>query len=223
MGIGELLIALFSIVIIDIVLGGDNAILIAMASKDLAPDLRKKAMLWGVMGAVGVRGLLASLAVYVLKIPLLQLVGGLVLVWIAIKLLIDKQEVEVESGSNLLEAIKIIIIADVIMGIDNVLAIAGAAHGSVWLVILGLVISVPIIVWGSTFLLRWMEKFPFIIYLGGGVLAWTAGKMIAADKAISAQLSSLVPYYNVLIPTLILIAVLSYGYWRNQRLAQNPG
>jgi YjbE family integral membrane protein len=223
LGIGELLIALFSIVIIDIVLGGDNAILIAMASKDLAPDLRKKAMLWGVMGAVGVRGLLASLAVYVLKIPLLQLVGGLVLVWIAIKLLIDKQEVEVESGSNLLEAIKIIIIADVIMGIDNVLAIAGAAHGSVWLVILGLVISVPIIVWGSTFLLRWMEKFPFIIYLGGGVLAWTAGKMIAADKAISAQLSSLVPYYNVLIPTLILIAVLSYGYWRNQRLAQNPG
>lgn len=221
MGLGELLVALFSIVIIDIVLGGDNAILIALASKDLRPELRKKAMLWGVIGAVGVRGLLASIAVYVLKIPLLQFVGGLILVWIAVKLLTDKQEVEVESATNLLGAIKIIIVADVVMGIDNVLAIAGAAHGSVWLVILGLAISVPIIVWGSSLLLGWMEKFPLIIYLGGGVLAWTAGKMIVADQVISAQLSALIPYYNVLIPILILLLVLGYGYWRNRSISSS--
>lgn len=218
MGWSELMFALFSIIIIDIILGGDNAVLIALASKNLPPQLRKKAMLWGVVGAVSVRGLLTSIALYILKIPYLQLVGGLVLVGIAVKLLIDKQEVEVDSGNSLLEAIKIIIIADVVMGIDNVLAIAGAAHGSVWLVIIGLAISVPIIVWGSSFLLGWMEKLPVIIYIGGGILAWTAGKMIVSDKAIVARISTLLPYYDLVIPALILLLVLFYGYWKNRSI-----
>lgn len=216
MSFTEIGIALLSIIIIDIVLGGDNAVLIALASKNLPSELRKKAMLWGVAGAVAVRGILASIALYVLKIPLLQFAGGLLLVWIAVKLLVDKHEVECETGNSLLEAIKIITMADVVMGIDNVLAIAGAAHGSVWMVIVGLTISVPIIVWGSSLLLKWMDRYPVIIYVGAAVLAWTAGKMMVNDKIVSTKLAALLPYYDILIPVLVLMGVLIMGYSKNR-------
>jgi len=215
----ELLIALASIVIIDIVLGGDNAILIALASKNLLPEQRKKAMLWGVVGAIAVRGLLATVALYILKIPLLQLIGGILLVWIAVKLLVEKKEVECEAGTNLFEAIKIIVIADVVMGIDNVIAIAGASHGSPLMVILGLLISVPIIIWGSTFILKWMDKYPWIIYVGGGVLAWTAGKMMVSDSYFANLVGLYIPYFKLVIPAVILIAVLLLGYYKNKAIS----
>ncbi|MGS0764713.1 TerC family protein [Syntrophomonas curvata] len=220
MSFAEIFVALFSIVIIDIVLGGDNAILIALASKNLPGELRKKAMFWGVAGAVAIRALLAAVALYILKIPLLQLAGGVLLVWIAVKLLVEKREVECDTANSLMEAIKIIIMADVVMGIDNVLAIAGAAHGSVWMVIMGLLISVPIIVWGSSLLLKFMDRYPAIIYLGAAVLAWTAGKMMVSDKIIAVKLAAFIPYYSITIPVLVLAGVLVLGYFKN-RINQN--
>ncbi|HCF50177.1 MAG TPA: hypothetical protein DER60_07840 [Syntrophomonas sp.] len=216
MSLDEIIITLASIVIIDIVLGGDNAILIALASKNLPSGLRKKAMWWGVAGAVAVRGLFATVALYILKIPLLQFVGGLLLVWIAMKLLVEKKEVECDAGQSLAEAVKIIIIADVLMGFDNVIAIAGASHGSPVMVIGGLLISVPIIIWGSTYLLKWMDKYPWIIYIGGGVLAWTAGKMIVSDKVFAAAAAHNIPYFETLIPMLILFVALLWGYYMNR-------
>lgn len=209
----ETLFALASIVVIDIVLGGDNAILIALASKNLAVEQRKKAMFWGVIGAVGVRAALTTVALYLLKIPLLQFAGGVLLVWIALKLLLEEKQVECESASCLSEAIKIIIVADVVMGIDNVIAIAGAAHGSVLMVVLGLAISVPIIVWGSTFILKWMEKYPAIVYLGAGILAWTAGQMIASDPIIAREIGFYIPYFEWLLPLLVLIGVILGGFY----------
>jgi len=219
---GEAIVALLSIVVIDIVLGGDNAVLIALASKALPPDQRKKAMFWGVAGAVGIRAALTCVALYVLKIPLLQFTGGILLAWIAIKLLSEERKVRYETGKSLAEAIKIIIVADAIMGIDNVIAIAGAAHGSVLMVLLGLAISVPVIMWGSTFILRFMDRYPFIMYLGAGVLAWTAGQMMAEDKVIYRELGAGIPYFEILVPVLILVIVMAIGYYRSRVPVDTP-
>ncbi len=218
----ETLMALGSIIIIDLVLGGDNAILIALASKNLAPEQQKKARLWGIAGAILARATLTTVAVYLLKIPLLNFFGGLVLLWIAIKLLVDEKEIECQECYSLSEAVKIIITADVVMGIDNMVAVAGAAHGNVLLVFFGLLISVPIIVWGSTIILRWIEKYPFIIYLGAAVLAWTAGQMIAGDNMLRQIAGSVIPYYEWLLPALATLGVVSTGYFRNRVLLRKP-
>jgi len=217
----ETLAALSTIVLIDIVLGGDNAILIALASKNLPPDQRRTAMLWGMAGAVGVRATLTAVALYILKIPLLQLVGGLFLVWIAIKLLIEEKTVECKTGESLGEAVRIIIMADVVMGIDNIIAIAGAAHGNVLMVVLGLLISVPIILWGSTVILKWMERYPVIIYIGAGVLAWTAGQMIAGDRLVAREVGGYIPYFEWILPLIVLAGVIGFGYHKNRCSEQN--
>lgn len=149
--------ALASIIVIDLVLAGDNAILIALAARNLPPELQKKAIMWGAAGAIVVRALMTLAVVWLLKIPGLMLVGGLALVWIAWKLLADDGQGGDEHGAGsttLMGAMKTIIIADAVMGIDNVLAIAGASHGSFLLVVLGLLISVPVVVWGSGVVLR---------------------------------------------------------------------
>lgn len=205
--------ALLSIIVIDIVLGGDNAIIIALASKNLPPEQRKKAILWGTAGAVAVRAALTVVALQLLKIPLLQFVGGVLLIWIALKLLKQDHQcqVNIKAECTLRQAIQTIIIADVVMGVDNVLAIAGAAHGSVLLVVLGLAISVPIIIWGSTLVLKLMDRYPIVTQIGAGVLAWTAGSMIIHDKIIRRELAGAIPYENLLIPILIMIVVLSVG------------
>lgn len=212
----EIVVALFSIVVIDIVLGGDNAIIIALASKSLPPEQRKKAIIYGTLGAVIVRVALTGFALFLLKIPFLQFAGGVLLVWIAIKLLLEEKDVECKAGNNLIDAIKVIILADVVMGIDNVIAIAGAAHGSLIMVIFGLLISVPIIVWGSTFILKWIERYPAIVYVGAGVLAWTAGKMITADVIIYREIGRYIPYFDLLIPLTVLFFVLATGVYINK-------
>ncbi|MFZ5642848.1 MAG: TerC family protein [Bacillota bacterium] len=212
----EIIIAVLSIVIIDIVLGGDNAIIIALASRSLPPEQRKKAIIYGTVGAVVIRITLTGFALYLLKIPLLQFVGGLLLVWIALKLLLKDKDVECREGKNLLDAIKVIILADVVMGIDNVIAVAGAAHGNLLLVILGLIISIPIIVWGSTIMLKWLERFPAIVYIGAGVLAWTAGKMITEDAIIYREVGRYVPYFELAVPAAVLLIVLSTGFYINR-------
>jgi YjbE family integral membrane protein len=187
----EFLSALAAIVVIDLVLAGDNAIVIALAARNLPADLRKRAVLWGTAGAVAVRASLTVGVLWLLQIPGLMLAGGVLLAWIAYRLLTgeDGKEHDLAPAKGFWTAMRTIVLADAVMGLDNVLAVAGAAHGSVVLVILGLLISVPIMVWGSTLILRWIERFPSLLYAGGGVLAWTAAGMVAHEPRVAELLS----------------------------------
>lgn len=206
--------ALLSIIMIDIVLGGDNAILIALATRNLPQHQRKKAIYWGVAGAILVRASLTAVAVYILKIPLVQFIGGVLLIWIAYKLLVDEgTHDEVKAGGSTREAIKTIIFADLLMGIDNVLAVAGAAHGSVLLVVMGLLVSIPVIVWGSTIILRYIEKYPIITYIGAAVIAWTAGGMIAEDRIIHEKFLYRLPHADIIIPLITMTFVVALGIY----------
>ena len=177
----EFLTSLLAIIMIDLVLAGDNAIVIGLAARNLPKEKQKKVILWGTAGAVILRVIATIAVVWLLKVPGLMLVGGVLLVWIAYKLLVEEKGHDVKAGNSTWAAIRTIIIADAAMGIDNVLAVAGAAHGSILLVIIGLAISVPIVVWGSTILIKWMERYPIIITIGAGILAWTAAKMIVGE------------------------------------------
>ena len=182
----EFFSALLAIIVIDLVLAGDNAIVIGLAARNLPKENQKKVIFWGTFGAIAIRSLMTLAVVWLLKIPGLLLVGGLFLVWIAYKLLVEqKSHDNIQSSGNMWGAIKTIIIADTVMGIDNVLAVAGAAHGSFLLIIIGLLVSVPIVVWGSTQIIKWVERFPSIIYGGAGVLAWTAAKMIVDEPFLA--------------------------------------
>jgi len=184
----EFFSALVAIIIIDLVLAGDNAIVIALAARNLPAELRKRAIVWGTFGAIAVRTLMTLVVVWLLKIPGLMLIGGVLLVWIAYRLLIDNEggETRHDPATSFLGAMKTIVVADALMGLDNVLAVAGAAHGSFLLVVLGLLISIPIVIWGSQLVLKYIERFPVIVYLGAGVLAWTAVKMITGEPMVEA-------------------------------------
>ncbi|WP_088043783.1 TerC family protein [Bacillus sp. EAC] len=176
---------LLNVIFIDLLLSGDNAILIALAAKNLPEDQKKKAILFGTAGAIGLRVVFAAVIVFLLKIPLIYAMGGLMLLWIAFKLLVDDAgHGEVKSGATLWGAVKTIIIADALMSLDNVLAIAGVAHGSLTAIIIGILISIPIIVWGSSYLMKVMNRFPIITTIGSGILAWTAAGMITHDHMI---------------------------------------
>lgn len=176
----ELIWALGAIILIDVVLGGENAIVIAMASRRLPPDLRRKAMLWGTIGAVGVRFACVAALTYLLMIPGLRLIGGLALLYIAWQLVRDnkEEEHEVTAATTFWGAMATIVWADAVMGLDNALAIAGAAGGNWWLIIFGLLVSVPIILFGSTVVAKLMERWPKTIWIGAGVLVAVAAQMI---------------------------------------------
>jgi len=166
------------------VLAGDNAIVIALAARNLPKQHQRRAILWGAAGAVVVRTSLTVGVLWLLKVPGLMLAGGLLLVWIAYRLLTGEdggREHDVAPARGFWAAMRTIVIADAVMGLDNVLAVAGAAHGSILLVVLGLVISIPIVVWGSTLILHWLERYPGLLYVGGAVLAWTAVTMISGE------------------------------------------
>jgi YjbE family integral membrane protein len=183
----EFLSVLAAIVVIDLVLAGDNAIVIALAARSLPRHLQKRAIVWGTAGAIVARSAMTMVVVWLLKIPGLMLVGGALLIWIAYRLLAPPHSGEEEHGpavTTFWGAMKTIVIADAVMGLDNVLAVAGAAHGSYLLVVLGLLISVPIVIWGSTLILHWVERFPVIVYIGAGVLAWTAVKMMVNEPLV---------------------------------------
>jgi YjbE family integral membrane protein len=211
----EFLSALLSIVIIDLVLAGDNAIVIGLAARNLPKHQQKKAVIWGTVGAVVIRALATLFVVWLLKVPGLLLIGGILLVWIAYKLLVEEKGHDVEAGGSLWEAIRTIIIADALMGLDNVLAVAGAAHGSFLLVILGLLISVPIMVWGSTLILKWIERFPIIITIGAGVLAWTASKMIVDEPFLDQYFANPVVKYGFEI--LVVAGVIAAGTLKKKK------
>lgn len=182
--------ALLAIILIDLVLAGDNAIVIALAARNLPQHLQRKAIVWGTVGAIAVRSAMTVGVVWLLKIPGLMLVGGLGLLWIAYKLLVEDEGDE-HSGpvaTTFWGAMKTIVVADALMGIDNVLGVAGAAHGAFDLVVIGLLISVPIVVFGSTMVLKLVERFPIIIHGGAAVLAFTAGKMITGEPVLKGFL-----------------------------------
>lgn len=184
-------IAVGQIILIDIVLGGDNAVVIALACRKLPPAMRTKGILWGTAGAIGLRVVLIFFALTLLAIPYLKLVGAVLLVWIGVKLLAPDEEGHgnIESSDKLMAAIKTIIVADLVMSIDNVIAIAGAAESAggdhkMALVIFGLLVSIPIIVWGSQLVIKLMDRFPSIILIGGMLLGWIAGTMAVTDPAV---------------------------------------
>ena len=182
--------ALFSIVVLDLVLAGDNAVVIAMAAHRLPAELKKKAIFVGTAGAVIIRIIMTLLAVYLLSIPYLQALGGLLLLPIAIKLLAPAKEGHVEEANSFAEAVKTIIVADAAMGIDNVLGVAGAAHGDFLLVVIGLLISVPIVVGSSQLIGKLLDNWPVLIYLGAGILGWTGGSMLVQDGRIGPVIES---------------------------------
>ena len=178
--------ALLAIILIDLVLAGDNAIVIALAARNLPPEHQNKAIMWGTVGAIVIRSAMTVGVVWLLKIPGLMLVGGLGLLWIAYKLITDTSENEHQGGTatTFWGAMKTIIVADALMGVDNVLGVAGAANGDFTLVVIGLLISIPIVVLGSKLVLRLVEKWPVIIHLGAAVLAFTAAQMIINEKLL---------------------------------------
>ncbi|SCK21447.1 TerC family protein [Vogesella sp. LIG4] len=180
-------VSVLQIVMIDILLGGDNAVVIALACRSLPEEQRKKGIFWGVVGAIGLRVLLIAFALQVLDVPFLKLAGGLLLLWIGMKLLVgeDDDGHEVQGSSHLWGAVKTIIVADAVMSFDNVIAVAGASHGSLALVVFGIVISIPIIVWGSQLVLKLMDRFPIVITVGGGLLGWIGGSMLLTDKGLA--------------------------------------
>lgn len=185
---GAFFAALAAIIVIDLVLAGDNAIVIAMAARGLPEHLRRKAIIWGTAGAVVTRVLMTIGVVWLLKVPGLLMVGGIALLWIAYRLLTQSDDGEAHGtkASTMAAALKTIVIADTVMGIDNVLGVAGAAKGSITLVIIGLLISVPIMVWGSTLALKLIERFPVTIFIGAAILVYTAMHMIIAEPMASA-------------------------------------
>jgi len=217
----DFLTALAAIVVIDLVLAGDNAIVIALAARNLPKDLQRRAVIWGTAGAVVVRASLTVGVLWLLQVPGLMLAGGIALAWIAYRLLTgdDSGKHEVAPAMSFWAAMRTIVIADAVMGLDNVLAVAGAAHGSALLVILGLVISIPIVVWGSTLILHWIERFPSLLYVGGAVLAWTAAKMIVEEPVILDWLAGR-PALKGAIYVVIIGGVLAVAALKNRKPAK---
>ncbi len=185
-------VAVGQIILIDILLGGDNAVVIALACRSLPPHQRTKGILWGTAGAIILRVILIAFALTLLQVPYLKLVGAALLVWIGVMLLVPEDEDEhsnIQASDKLWGAVKTVIVADLVMSVDNVIAIAGAAQGAgeehqLALVIFGLLVSIPIIVWGSQLVLKLMDRFPLIITLGGMLLGWIAGTMAHTDPAV---------------------------------------
>ncbi|MBG9564203.1 TerC family protein [Brevibacillus agri] len=209
--------ALLAIIVIDLVLAGDNAIVIGMAARNLPAEQQKRAIIWGTVGAIIIRALATLAVVWLLKIPGLQLVGGLILIWISLKLLIsDDGHENMKASGSLGAAIWTIIVADTVMGLDNVIAVAGAAHGDFLLVVIGLIISVPIMVWGSTLILKFMERFPIIIYIGAGVLAYTAASMVTHEKFLTPFFTAY-PWVKWLFIVAVVVGVLLIGRMKSQQ------
>jgi YjbE family integral membrane protein len=202
------------IIVIDLTLAGDNALVIALAVRTLPKRQQFWGRIWGTAGAVGLRLLFITVATILLKIPFLQLVGGLLLLWIAFKLVRQQTGAEghVRQGSSLRESVWIIIVADAVMSLDNVLAVAAAAHGDLTLVVFGIALSLPIVVWGSGILAALMNRFVWIIWLGGGILGYVAGEMILKERHLDRLIDPANPAHD-LLPILPAVIIVALGWW----------
>lgn len=210
----EFFLRLIGIVLIDLTVAGDNALVIAMAVRTLPAREQKIGIFWGAFGAVALRVAITFVAAQILRLPFLQAGGGLLLVGIALKLLKQDSEKEgpVRHGTTLAQAIRIIILADLIMSIDNILAVAAASHGNLFLLLFGLGLSIPIVVWSSSMVARLMTRHPWLIYLGTGILGWVAGEMLIKDPFVRG----LIPYTELLkwiVPAFLAVVVVAIGLW----------
>jgi len=213
------------IIIIDLLLGGDNAVVIALACRNLHPNQRKKGIIWGTAGAIILRVILVAFAVTLLQIPFLKLVGGALLLWIGYKLMVqhDEEEHNLDAPDKLFAAIKTIIVADIVMSLDNVLAIAGAAGQvddsahQIGYVVFGLIVSVPIIIAGSKVVLFLIDRFPLIVTAGAGLLGWIAGGMMVTDPAIVKQFGEDITSYATIAGIAGAIGVMAYGELMKRR------
>ena len=214
--------ALLAIVLIDLVLAGDNALIIGLVARNLPKNQQRSVIFWGTFGAIAVRGAMAILVVYILNVPGFMLAGGLALVWIARKLLTPAAEAAAQHAAHapaasFAAALRTIVVADAVMGVDNVLAIGGAASGSIVLIMLGLAISVPIIVWGSHLVIRLVDRYPSVILLGGAVLAWTGYTMIVREPLLAAWFAG---HPASKFIAAILIFSISLAPWYSARLSE---
>lgn len=213
-------VAVGQIILIDIVLSGDNAVVIALACRNLSPEQRRTGIFWGVAGAVSLRVVLTVFAALVMNLPWLKLVGGLLLVWIAVKLMLPEDEDghDIEPSAHLWGAVKTIVVADFVMSLDNVIAVAGAAHGSLALLLFGLAVSIPLIVWSSQLILRWMERWPWIVLLGAALLGYVAGQMIFTDPGVIGLLPPLPEWSAKVAGAIGALLVVTIGRWLEQRM-----
>ena len=215
----EFWIALAQIIMINIVLSGDNAVVIALASRSLPPAQQRKAILFGSVGAIALRLVLTFFAVYLLSLPYLKLIGAALLVWIGVGLLkADDGDDDLHAHSNLAGAIKTIIVADLVMSLDNVIGVAAAAKGNVSLLVIGLVISIPLIIYGSTLILKLMTRYPVIITVGAALLGWVAGEMAVSDPAVETWMASH-SVVHMLAPAVGAMLVVLTGKWLSGRTA----
>ena len=206
-------VAVLQIIAIDILLGGDNAVVIALACRNLPPELKRKGIFWGVAGAIGLRVVLTIFAVTLLTVPYLKIVGAILLFWIGIKLILpeDEDAHEIEASTKLLGAIKTIIIADAVMSLDNVIAVAGAAKDSYALIVFGLLVSIPIIVWCSQLVLKLINRFPWVVLLGGGLLGWIAAGMFVHDVVVKDWVAANANWLNTWAPPAGALVVMAIG------------
>jgi YjbE family integral membrane protein len=217
-------LALSQIILINIVLSGDNAVVIALACRSLPAHQQKKAIIFGSIGAIVLRIILTFFAVYLLTLPYLKLIGAALLLWIGVGLLKgDDDEEDIEGNSGLMAAVKTIVIADLVMSLDNVIGVAAAAKGDVALLVIGLVISIPLIIFGSTIILKLMTRFPIIITLGAALLGWVAGEMCLSDPSIHHWVEQQPHFLHYLVPAAGALIVVALGKWLASRAAAEGG
>ena len=211
--------SLLRIIWIDLLLAGDNAVVIALAVRTLPTRQQWWGRIWGTLGAVALRLLFLFVVTHLLEIPLLKAVGGLILIWIAIKLLRPQEDAHgaVREGASLLDAVWVIMVADVTMSLDNVLAVAGAAGGHFGLVVFGILISLPLVVFGSGVIGWLMGRWVWIVWLGGGILGYVAGEMIITDQVVHAWLGTAADALHRPVPIVLFIALTVLGWWLSRR------
>ncbi len=215
----------FKIIVIDLLLSGDNAVVIALACRNLPEAQRKKGIMYGVAGAIGLRVVLTFFAVSLLSLPYLKLIGALLLIWIGIKLLLPEDEHDennIKADTHLWGAVKTIIIADFVMSLDNVLGVAGAAHGNAMLLIFGLLVSIPLIAWSSQLVLKLIDRFPYIVFGGGALLGYVAGEMLVGE-ALFLPLLERLHALHWLVPAACAVLVVVVGKWLAARKVAAAG
>ncbi len=212
---GQFWLDVFKIIVIDILLSGDNAVVIALACRGLASEQRKKGIVYGVLGAIGLRVTLTFFAVSLLSLPYLKMVGALMLLWIGVKLIQPEEEQHgtkhVQDSAHLWGAVRTILVADFIMSLDNVLGVAAAARGNVILLALGLLVSIPLVAWSSQLVLKLLDRFPVIIYFGGALLGYVAGEMLVSDKSAARLIENLPQALHWLPSALCAALVVALG------------
>ena len=213
-GAPQFWLAVFQIIVINILLSGDNAVVIALACRNLSPRQRRQGIFWGVLGAIGLRIVLTFFAMSLLTNPYLKLIGGALLIWIGIKLIADEDNGEhnVKASDRLLAAVWTIIVADLVMSLDNVMGVAAAANGSMPLIVFGLIVSIPIVIVGSQIIMQLIHRFPILVMAGGGLLGYVAGEMMVADPAIAPWLAANAAKYTWLAPIAGVAVVVAVGY-----------